>query len=161
MRRVCYRLVMHTYQDTQRSPYSTQQIFELVLDIQRYPEFLPWCRAARILERGENRLLAEMVVSFKHITESYVSEVIFKRPASATEEGFIEVKLVQGPFEHLNNSWKFIPCPDGGTEISLELSFKFRSRILDSIIGFLFGKASHKMVTAFKQRADSLYSKKS
>ncbi len=73
---------MHISDDTQKLPYSTEQLFDLVIDIERYPEFLPWCRAARILERGENRLLAELVVCFKHITESYVSEVTFRRPAA-------------------------------------------------------------------------------
>jgi coenzyme Q-binding protein COQ10 len=151
---------MHRYQDTQQSPYSTRQLFDLVLDIERYPEFLPWCRAARILEREGGQMKAELVVSFKHITESYVSEVTFSRPASPKEEGIIEVRLLQGPFKHLSNHWKFTPMGDGGTEISLALEFQFRSRLLDSVIGMLFGKATSKMALAFKQRADALYATK-
>jgi len=151
---------MHHYSDTQQQPYSTRQLFDLVMDIERYPAFLPWCRAARILERGENRLRAELIISFKHITESYVSEVTFRRPENDQEEGFIDVSLVHGPFEHLNNHWNFIP-KDGGAEITLKLSFQFRSRLLDSLIGALFGKASAKMVAAFAARADALYGKKS
>jgi coenzyme Q-binding protein COQ10 len=152
---------MHTYQDTQISPYSPGQIFDLVIDIERYPEFLPWCRASRILKREEGRMLAELVVSFKHITESYVSNVVYRRPDIGSEEGFIDVTLVQGPFTRLENHWKFRLLPDGNTEISLHLTFQFRSRILDSIIGMLFGKASARMINAFKQRADALYGKKS
>jgi len=152
---------MHHYEDTQESPYSTQQLFDLVLDIERYPEFLPWCRASRILERGEGRLLAELVICFKHITESYVSEVTFHRPVAPSDKGFIDVQLVQGPFETLSNHWEFEPGPGGGSITSLTLSFKFRSRLLDSVIGLLFGKASAKMVVAFKQRADALYGGKS
>ena len=152
---------MHKYQDIQQSPYSPQQLFDLVIGIERYPEFLPWCRAARIIERTDTHLLAELVVSFKHVTESYVSRVTFKRPASARDDGFIDVDLVQGPFENLNNHWDFKPRSDGGTDISLKLTFKFRSKILDSIIGMLFGKAAAKMGLAFKQRADALYSQKS
>jgi len=148
---------MHSFNDTQELPYSTQQLFDLVIDIERYPEFLPWCRAARILERGENRLLAELVICFKHITESYVSEVTFKRPANNSEEGFIDVKQVRGAFENLENHWKFTPVNESSSTIFLNLIFKFRSRILDSIIGLLFGKASAKMVGAFKQRAIKLY----
>jgi coenzyme Q-binding protein COQ10 len=151
---------MHQHHDIQLSPYSTQQLFDLVIDIERYPEFLPWCRASRIIEQSDNQLLAELIISFKHITESYVSEVTFERPKSINEAGYIAVNLKQGPFEYLNNNWKFTALPQG-TEISLELSFKFRSKILDSIIGLLFGKASSKMALAFKQRADALYSKKS
>ncbi|HEU5047938.1 MAG TPA: type II toxin-antitoxin system RatA family toxin [Rickettsiales bacterium] len=147
---------MHEFNETQHSPYSTQQLFDLVIDIERYPDFLPWCRASRILERNENKVLAELVISFKHITESYTSEVKFQRPATAQDSGFIDVIMVRGPFEKLENHWKFIPSPEGST-IDLNLSFKFRSRILDSIIGLLFGKASAKMVNAFNKRADELY----
>jgi coenzyme Q-binding protein COQ10 len=148
---------MHTYHDTQQSQYSTRQLFDLVIDIERYPEFLPWCRAARILERGDGRMLAELVISFKHITENYVSEVTFKTPQSPQDSGSIDVNLVRGPFKYLTNKWAFTPLPDGGAQIALDLSFKFRSMLLDSIIGLLFGKASKKMVLAFKERADALY----
>jgi coenzyme Q-binding protein COQ10 len=149
---------MKHYSDTQISPYAPHQLFGLVLDIERYPEFLPWCRAARILERGEGRLLGELVISFKHITESYVSEVIFTPPADG-REGRIDVRLVRGPFKHLENHWVFTPRADGGTEIALDLTFQFRTRLLDSLIGMLFGKATLKMAAAFKQRADDLYGK--
>jgi coenzyme Q-binding protein COQ10 len=153
---------MHRYHDTQQSPYSARQIFDLVMDIERYPEFLPWCRAARILERSAGRMKAELVVSFKHITESYVSEVTYTEPDDRQGAGgVIDVRLLQGPFRHLSNHWQFTPLAQGGTEIALELEFQFRSRLLDSLIGLLFGKATSKMAMAFKQRADALYSAKS
>lgn len=152
---------MHSHHDVQQSSYSTQQLFDLVMDIERYPEFLPWCRAARILERGENRLTAELVVNFAAITESYISEVIYRRPSTPTDEGNIDVNLLQGPFKHLNNHWAFSPLPEGGSQIVLDLAFQFRSRLLDSVIGMLFGKATAKMGLAFKERADALYSSKS
>src|SRR5580693_4958927 len=100
---------MHHYSDKQQSPYSTQQIFDLVMDIERYPEFLPWCRAARVLERKDGHLTAELVVSFKHISESYVSEVTHSRPASPQDSGSIEAHLIRGPFKHLSNHWTFTP----------------------------------------------------
>ncbi len=153
---------MHRHQDIQKSPYSARQIFDLVMDIERYPEFLPWCRAARILERSAGRMKAELVVSFKHITESYVSEVTYTEPDDGKGAiGVIEVRLLQGPFKHLSNHWRFTPLAQGGSEIALELEFQFRSRLLDSLIGLLFGKATSKMAMAFKQRADALYSTKS
>src|SRR6202041_2980500 len=99
------KTIMHSFSDIQELPYSTQQLFDLVIDIERYPEFLPWCRAARILERTESRMLAELVISFKHITESYVSEVTFRRPTSNADDGFIDVKQVRGAFESLENHW--------------------------------------------------------
>lgn len=152
---------MHSYSDTQQSPYSPQQIFDLVMDIERYPEFLPWCRAARVLERGEGRLIAELVVRFRNITESYVSEVIHACPGTPSDAGTIDVRLIQGPFKHLSNHWTFTPLPGGGTAIGLDLAFQFRSRLLDSLIGLLFGKAEAKMAVAFRQRADALYGGKS
>jgi coenzyme Q-binding protein COQ10 len=152
---------MHNYRDTQISPYSTQQIFDLVIDIGRYPEFLPWCRAARILERGDGRFTAELVISFSHITESYVSEVTHVRPSSLNEGGMIDVRLLRGPFKYLTNHWTFAPLAGGGCEIVLDLAFEFRSRLLESLIGLLFGKATGKMALAFKQRANALYSAKS
>jgi coenzyme Q-binding protein COQ10 len=143
---------LHTEQ--QFSPYTPQQLFDLVSDVARYPEFLPWCRAARILERKENEFLGELVISFAHLTESYVSRVTL-HPSHA-----IDVVLVRGPFEHLTNNWKFTPGKDGGTVIDFSLDFKFRSKILEKMIGPLFSKATAKMVSAFKARADVLYGKR-
>ena len=150
---------MHQYHETQQSPYSSQQLFDLVMDIERYPAFLPWCRASRIIEKTDEKVIAELVISFKHITESYTSEIRFRRPEHDKDTGFVDVVMLRGPFEKLENHWKFNPVAEGGCEIILDLSFKFRSRLLDSIIGLLFGKATAKMVGAFKQRADSLYQK--
>lgn len=147
---------MRHFHDIQQSPYSPRQLFDLVLDIERYPEFLPWCRAARITERGEGRMMAELVISFKHITENYASEITYQRPEDGGQ-GRIDVTLVRGPFSHLQNHWNFSPLPAGGSEIALDLSFQFRSSLLDAIIGLLFGKASAKMVGAFRERADRLY----
>jgi len=146
---------MHNLNEIQQSPYSCQQLFDLVMDVEHYPQFLPWCRASRILERTEDKIVAELVISFKHITESYVSEIHWESPHS------IDVKMVRGPFERLENHWKFIASPEGGSRIHLNLTFQFRSRILDSIIGLLFARASAKMIDAFRKRAEVLYGSKS
>lgn len=139
------------------SPYSTEKLFALVADIERYPEFLPWCRAARIVKREKNLLLAELVISFQHLTESYTSEVTLHPPEHPGAEAAIEAKMVEGPFEYLTNHWKFIPTSAGGTRIELELDFQFRSRMLNMLIGSMFDKAVARMAEAFKKRADDLY----
>jgi len=144
---------MPSHSEQQFSPYSPNQLFDMVADVEKYPEFLPWCRAARILERKDNEFLGELIISFAHITESYTSKVVLN-----PEAGIIDVVMVKGPFEHLTNHWKFIP-KDGGTNIDFALDFKFRSKILEKLIGGLFGKATAKMVDAFKARADALYGK--
>lgn len=143
---------MPRHTEQQLSPYSPQQLFDLVADIEKYPEFLPWCRAARILERKDNEFLGELIISFAHITESYTSRVTLSAPHS------IDVVMVKGPFEHLTNQWKFTLI-ENGTLIDFTLDFKFRSRILEKLIGSLFGKATSKMAGAFKKRAEELYGK--
>ena len=169
---------MPNHTEQQISPYTPQQLFNLVADIEKYPVFLPWCRAARIIEysaipaqagildnneknfhlRGnDNReeFLGELIISFAHITESYTSRVTLTPPQEDIA-GSIDVVMVKGPFEHLTNHWKFTPT-ENGTIIDFSLDFKFRSRILEKLIGSLFTKANNKMVTAFKKRAEELY----
>lgn len=144
---------MPTHTEQQLSPYTPEQIFDLVADVERYPEFLPWCRAGRVLERGEGWMLAELVISFAHLTERYTSRVTLQRPDA------IDVVMVKGPFSCLENRWRF--APEGrGTRIDFFLDFAFRSKLLEKLIGGLFGKAAEKMVEAFKTRADQLYGKK-
>jgi coenzyme Q-binding protein COQ10 len=151
---------MPSHTENTLSPYSTQQLFDLVAEVDRYPDFLPWCRAARIIERGENEMLAELVISFSHLTERYTSRVTLTRPQGPDSPGAIDVNMVSGPFEYLTNRWRFTPHAQGGTQIDFFLDFKFRSRLLEKLIGSLFTKATAKMVGAFSSRADALYGKK-
>ena len=132
-------------------PYTTEQLFDLVADVENYPEFLPWCRAVRVLERGEGYVIAEMLIAFNGIRESYTSRVELKRPDS------IIVTMVKGPFHHLDNFWRFFPESYGHTRIEFDLDFNFNSRLLDTLIGALFTRATEKMVSAFTARARQLY----
>lgn len=141
---------MPTHHDTQHSPYSPAQIFALVADVEHYPEFLPWCRAARVLERGEQYFVAELVICFKHICEQYTSRV------ELTPHQRIDVTMLKGPFHHLSNRWEFI-AEDAGTRIEFFLDFAFKSKLLDRLIGGLFSRATEKMSEAFMTRADALY----
>ena len=149
---------MPRHHTTEHSPYAPRQLFELVADIERYPEFLPWCNVARIVERKSDVLLhAELGIRFKQVKESYVSEVTLHPPASGHDTCAIEVIMLRGPFTHLTNHWKFTPTSGGGTQITLELDFAFRSRLLNNLIGPIFGRAAGKMAHAFKERADKRY----
>ncbi len=147
---------MPSHAEQQFSPYSPKQLFDLVADIERYPEFLPWCRAVRVLERGENEMLGELMVCFKHICESYTSRIELDAPKDG-HTGSIHVNMVKGPFEYLRNEWGFTPLPEGGTRIDFFVDFKFRSKMLDMMLGGFFGKAVEKMGQAFKERAEQLY----
>ena len=129
-----------------------------MIDIEKYPEFLPWCRGARIVSREPGSFLGELVISFSHLTERYTSRVT-PVPASAAQEARIDVALVSGPFDFLNNHWRFVPHADG-CEIHLDLDFQFKSKLLDKMLGGMFGRACDKMVSAFTARAHALYDTK-
>lgn len=150
---------MPIHKETRHSPHSSAQLFALVADVERYPEFLPWCRAARILRRDASRIEAELVINFKNITESYISDVRLFPPETARSAAAIRVTMIRGPFRHLVNHWEFTPTPEGGTEVDFMLDFAFTSRLLEMLIGGLFTRATQKMTAAFEKRADDLYKK--
>ncbi len=147
---------MPAHSEIRHSPYAPQQLFALVADIERYPEFLPWCRAARVTQRFDDHFIGELIISFSHLTERYASKVTPIAP-SESQEGRIEVELVNGPFHHLNNHWRFVLREDGGTDIHFAVDFQFKSKWLEKLIGGLFTRACEKMGAAFITRADALY----
>lgn len=147
---------MHSYNETCTLSYSPEQLFALVVDIEKYPEFLPWCRGARIISReSDGAFLGELIISFSHLTERYTSRVV-PSPPTDNCEGRIEVSLVTGPFTRLDNHWRFIPHKNG-CEIQLALEFEFKSKLLDKMLGGMFQRACEKMVGAFTARAEALY----
>ena len=131
-------------------PYSAEQLFDLVADIERYPEFLPWCVGARILRRDGDVLKADVIVGFKMLRETFTSKVTLNRASD------IQVEYQKGPFKHLDNKWNFVAM-DGGCEIDFFIDFEFRSRLLRNIMGPLFGEAVRRMVDAFEKRAKAVY----
>lgn len=145
---------MQSHHETRHSPYPPEALHALVIDVMRYPEFLPWCKAARILERHNGYFIAELVISFKGISESYVSKVT---PTVDVNGHHIDVTLVRGPFKSLHNSWHFTPAKEGGSMIDFTLDFALKYSWMDAILGTLFGKATEKMVGAFSTRANQLF----
>ncbi|MBK18927.1 MAG: ubiquinone-binding protein [Rhodospirillaceae bacterium] len=135
-------------------PYSAEQLFNLVSDVERYPEFLPWCVGARISQREENTFHADLMVGFKLVREVYTSKVVLER------HSFINVEYQKGPFKHLINYWKFNE-QENGCELEFFIDFEFRSRMLKGIIGPFFGEAINRMVGAFEERASVIYGDKS
>ncbi len=141
---------MPTHAEKRVLPYSPAQLFDLVVDIEKYPEFLPWCLAARIRRREGNKLIGDLVIGFRMIKERFTSEVTITRPNR------IDVAYSQGPLRHLNNHWVFEPHPDGCL-IDFYVDFEFRSKMLQKMIGMLFNEAVKRMVSAFEARAHQLY----
>ena len=142
---------MPTHAEQRHLPYTKKQLFELVAQVDRYPEFLPWCTAARITRREGESFYADLVVQFKVFKERFTSKVT---PHPYDQ---VDVEYVTGPFRYLNNHWHFIEAEDWGTIIDFYVEFEFKSRILQKMIGLLFNEAVSRMVGAFETRARQLY----
>lgn len=137
--------------EKRRVPYSREQMFDLVADVARYPEFLPWVVATRVRSNSEHEMIADMVVGFKSLREKFTSKVLKHRPE------WIEVVYLDGPLRNLDNRWQFTALEDGGCEIDFHVEFAFRNRLFEAMAGQYFDRAFRKMVQAFEDRARALY----
>jgi coenzyme Q-binding protein COQ10 len=135
-------------------PYSAEQMYDLVTDVARYNEFLPWVSAVRVRANNETEMLADLVVGFKALKETFSSRVI-KTPKSK-----VVVDYLDGPMRHLNNQWLFEETADGCV-VDFTVDFAFQNRIFEALAGQYFSTALRKMTDAFVQRADVLYGNKS
>lgn len=131
-------------------PYTPEQLFELVADVKRYDEFLPWVTAVRVRSSSETELVADLIVGFGAFRERFTSKVIKHHPDAIT------VDYVEGPLKFLHNEWRFEPA-EGGTNLCFSVDFAFRSRIFEAVAGQVFDRALRKMTNAFEQRAAALY----
>ena len=146
---------MPTHSETRALPYSAQQMYDLVADVGKYPEFLPWCAAARIRKTWEDGaahgMEADLVISFKVFRERFGSRVrLFP------QENRIETEYLDGPFRYLKSNWRFTPT-DTGCRVDFDVDFEFRNAILQKVIGLVFNEAMQRIVRAFEARAKALY----
>jgi coenzyme Q-binding protein COQ10 len=141
---------MPTHAEQRVLPYTQEQLFDLVADIERYPEFLPWCLGARIRERQPHLVVADLIIGFKMFRERFTSRVELDPPRR------INVTYAEGPFRYLNNHWIFEKVPEG-CRIDFFVDFEFKSRLMQKVIEVLFGEAVRRMVSAFEERARDLY----
>jgi coenzyme Q-binding protein COQ10 len=132
-------------------PYTPEQLFDLVADVKRYSEFLPWVAAVRVRSNSETDTVADLVVGFRALKETFTSKVIKRRPYE------IEIDYIEGPLKYLHNSWKFAPDGQGGTIVDFCVDFAFRSRIFEALAGQMFDRALRRMIGAFEERAHALY----
>ena len=131
-------------------PYAPEQMWDLVADVDRYPQFLPWCAGAKVRSRSETELVADLTIGFGPFRESFTSRVALDRPHR------VQVKYENGPFRYLNNQWLFEPDPKG-CRVSFFVDFEFRSKLLQRAIGVVFNEAVRRMVNAFLKRARDIY----
>ena len=141
---------MISHRETRRVPYPAELMYAVVSDVEKYPEFLPWVLALRVLSRREDGLTAEMAVGYGALRERYTSDV---KLAPAIHR--IDVAQIKGPFKTLENHWQFTSCK-GGCEVTFSILFEFKSRLLHSVAGAKFEKVMLKMADAFEARAAAL-----
>src|SRR6478752_1084967 len=137
-------------------PHSADQMFDLVADVEQYPQFLPLCEALTVRSRkerdGKVLLVADMTVGYKAIKETFTTQVLLNKA-----EHVIEVKYIDGPFKYLDNRWRFEEKPDGGSNIHFFIDYEFKSRILGALMGSMFDRAFRMFSEAFEKRADQIY----
>ena len=142
---------MPKHAETRPLPYDREQMFDLVADVGRYPEFLPWCRGARVYDRRDDQFRADLVIGFKFFRERFTSRVTLERPER------IHVDYIRGPLKYLHNHWYFIDNGDGTTTIDFSVDFEFHNRLFESVVGSLFTEATTRMIAAFERRAAQIY----
>jgi coenzyme Q-binding protein COQ10 len=137
--------------ETRRLPWSAEQMFDLVADVGRYQEFLPWVVATRVKSDDGHEMIADMLVGFKALREKFTSRVEKTRPNE------IRVSYVDGPMRDLDNRWTFQPVDEHACDIVFDVSFSFRNALFEKLAGQYVDKAFRKMVAAFETRAAELY----
>ena len=146
---------MTSHAETKYLPYTAKEMFDLVADVSSYPEFLPWCAAARVrkeIQKGVvKQIEADLVISFKVFREKFGSRVILD-----ASKFTIETEYLDGPFRHMHSVWSFNNS-EQGCEVNFNVDFEFKSAILQSIIGLVFNDAMQRIVRAFERRAADLY----
>ncbi len=146
---------MPRHSETRLLPWSPEEMFDLVADVRRYPEFLPWVAAVRVRRESETEMLADMSVGFRALRETFTSSVTLDRPNQ------IGVDYVSGPLRRLHNDWRFHPHESGGTCLEFCVDFEFKSPIFERLAGAVFHEAFKRMVVSFEARARRLYGSRS
>lgn len=142
---------MPRHTEKRHLPYTPAQLFDMVADIERYDEFLPWVVAVRVRSSSDVETVADLVVGFNAFKERFTSKVAKQRPDRIT------VDYVEGPLKYLHNEWLFEPAKNGGTDLCFSVDFAFKNRIFETLAGQMFDRALRRMTSAFEQRAVALY----
>ncbi|MEN8236806.1 MAG: type II toxin-antitoxin system RatA family toxin [Pseudomonadota bacterium] len=144
---------MNTHAEKRILPFTAKQMYGLVADVEKYPEFLPWCMGCRITKRENDFLEADLIIGYKMLQESFRSKVTLH------PHHLVDVQYKSGPLKYLNNHWKFKDLPDGSCEVDFYIDFAFHSSMVQQAMSFFFNEAVKKMIHAFEKRAHMLYKK--
>lgn len=145
---------MYCHQEQRPTKFTQDQLYDLVSDIEAYPEFLPWCRHLRITSRQEYKLIADLIIGFKIYSEKFTS-IVHLDP----DHYVINVTYQDGPFKYLTSKWQFLPpnSSENGAIVDFYIEFAFKTKILDKLLGTVFNEAIGRMIRAFEERAHQLY----
>jgi coenzyme Q-binding protein COQ10 len=144
---------MARYAEKRHLPFTPEQLFDLVADVERYPDFLPWLVAARITRREGNTVWVDMVIGTPLMQRRFASRALLERPHR------IDVVNQDALFKQYKQTWTFQPSENGGTMVEFQVEYEFRSRALQLVMGAFLEQASQSMVNAFKRRARAIYSR--
>lgn len=142
---------MPRHSEIRHLPHSAAQIYAVVADVRRYPEFLPWVVAMRVRSDSATETIADMIVGFKGLRESFSSRVVKEA------DHRIAVDYLDGPMRHLHNEWRFTALDSGGCRVDFMVDFAFRNSLFERMAGQMFDRALRKMIAAFETRAEALY----
>ena len=151
---------MPSFSNKRRVQHTASEMFDLVADVERYPEFVPLCQSLRVRQRtpkpdGTEIVVADMTVSFNLVREGFTSEVMLDRPNLK-----ISVRYLRGPFSNLENRWTFEPKGDNASDVGFFIAYEFKSRMLALLMGSMFDAAFGRFSAAFEKRADAVYGKR-
>jgi coenzyme Q-binding protein COQ10 len=150
---------MSVFQTSKIMPYTAHQIYDLVCDIPSYPQFLPWCKQAHIVNRiNQHNLHAELTVAFHNILQKYTSDVEYSK--INIQHFVVEANAIKGPFQKLYSKWEIKGLDNNFCKVNFFLDFTFNSFLLNKTIGLVFANASQKMINAFEKRAQQIYGSK-
>ena len=147
---------MPSFKTTRIVDHTADEMFNLVADVESYPQFLPMCEALNIRSRkerdGKTLLVADMSVGYKAIHETFTSQVLLNPEAK-----MIDVSYIDGPFRYLDNRWRFEDQGGGKSAVDFAIDYEFKSRILGAVMGTMFDRAFRTFAEAFERRADAIY----
>ena len=150
---------MPKFESTHTVKHGATNMFALVADVEKYPDFVPLCEALSVRERrerdGKSVVIADMTVGYKAIRETFTSQVHLD-----PEGNQIRATYLDGPFKHMDNRWTFIDRPDGGSDVRFYIEYEFKNRMLGALMGTMFDRAFRRFSAAFEARADALYGRK-
>ena len=151
-----YLNAMPQFETRRPVKHSPDQMFDLIADVEKYPQFLPLCEGLTVRSRkerdGKELLVADMTVGYKAIRETFTTQVLLNKA-----ERIIDVKYIDGPFKYLDNRWSFEAMGEGGCSVNFFIDYEFKSRILGAVMGSMFDRAFRMFSEAFEKRADTIY----